>query len=545
VLPPANNLAFERDVKRELPHAPVDLLVIGAGINGCGIARDAALRGLRVAVVDQSDIGAGTTSRSTRLIHGGLRYLEHLEVGLVRESLHERERLLAIAPHLVHPLSFLIPIYERDRRGPWTIRAGMLAYDALSVGKREGRHHMLDAEHALGREPGIAREGLKGAAVYYDGQVEYAERLALENALDAYDHGASIVLHRRVQSLMVADGRCRGVRLDGGGEIRADVVLNVAGPWVDAVLGVHEQRPLIGGTKGSHLVVGRFRGAPSEALYVEADDGRPYFIVPWNDLYLIGTTDTRYRGDLDHVVATDEEIEYLISATNQVIPGARLTRADVLYTYAGVRPLPWTDDSEGSITRRHIIHDHAPAVEGLLSIVGGKLTTYRHLAEQAVDAVYGKLGRDAPACSTADLPLPGGAVADWESFRERFLRAAGLPRPAAERLLRIYGVRAENVLALDPDLLEVIDPSTGALAAEVVHAFRAELASSLGDVLARRTMVTLGPSAGVGPDEAAARVAQRWLGWDSERARSEVRAYREAVADMRPRVLEHSGRAAA
>ncbi len=240
------------------------------------------------------------------------------------------------------------------------------------------------------------------------------------------------MLHRRVQSLIVADGRCRGARLHGGGEIRADVVLNVAGPWVDAVLGVHEQRPLIGGTKGSHLVVGRFPGAPSEALYVEAEDGRPYFIVPWNDLYLIGTTDTRYRGDLDHVVATDEEIEYLISATNEVIPGARLTRDDVLYTYAGVRPLPWTEDSEGSITRRHIIHDHAPEVEGLLSIVGGKLTTYRHLAEQAVDAVYGKLGRDVPGV------LDGGPAASrWGGGRLGVVPRALPPRrrlaPAGRR----------------------------------------------------------------------------------------------------------------
>ncbi len=536
----------ERDVRRELPRTPVDLLVIGAGINGCGIARDAALRGLRVAIVEQSDVGAGTTSRSTRLIHGGLRYLEHFEVGLVRESLHERERLLKIAPHLVHPMSFFIPIYDRDRRGPWMVRAGMLAYDALSFRKSEEHHHMLSAEDALEREPGIARDGLNGAAVYFDGQVEYAERLALENALDAYDHGAAILLHRRVDALIVEDGRCRGARLDGGEEIRADIVVNVAGPWVDAVLGEAAERPLIGGTKGSHLVVDRFPGAPSEALYVEAEDGRPYFIVPWNDLYLIGTTDTRYTGDLDHVVATDEEIEYLISATNEVIPGARLSREDVLYTYAGVRPLPSTEGNEGSITRRHIVHDHAPGVEALLSIVGGKLTTYRRLAEETVDTVFEKLGRDSPACGTGGLPLPGGNVADFQAFRERFLGAAGVPRPVAERLLRIYGVRAEDVLAVeDPALLEVIDDSTGAVAAEVIHAFRAELASTLTDVLARRTMVTLGPSAGIGPDEVAARVAQRWLGWSSERARDEVAAYRDALADLRPRGLEQPGRAAA
>jgi glycerol-3-phosphate dehydrogenase len=328
------------------------------------------------------------------------------------------------------------------------------------------------------------------------------------------------------------------------------VVVNVAGPWVDAVLSAlgTAQRRLIGGTKGSHLVVGRFHGAPSEALYVEAEDARPYFIVPWNDLYLIGTTDLRYTGDLDHVVASDDEIEYLIRATNEVIPGARLTREDILYTYAGVRPLPAAaveaDQAEGSISRRHIIHDHAREIDRLLSIVGGKLTTYRRLAEETVDAVFAKLGRDAPACGTAELPLPGGAVADWEQFRERFLDAAPVRRPVAERLLRIYGARAEDVLACEPSLLEVIDPSTGAIAAEVVHAFRAELAGTLTDALARRTMVTLGPSAGVGPDEAAARVARRWLGWDGERARSEVRAYRAAVADLRPRALERQPRAA-
>jgi glycerol-3-phosphate dehydrogenase len=532
----------DRTVTRELPRTPVDLLIVGAGINGSGIARDAALRGLRVAVAEQCDVAAGTTSRSTRLIHGGLRYLEHLELGLVRESLHERERLLSIAPHLVHPLSFLIPIYEQGRRGPWTIRAGMLAYDALSFGKRGEHHHMLSAEEALEREPGIAREGLKGAAVYFDGQVEYAERLALENALDAYDHGATFVLHRRVDSLLVSDGRCRGVVLEGGREVRADVVVNAAGPWADGVLSglAPPQRRLIGGTKGSHLVVARFPGAPSEALYVEAEDARPYFIVPWNDLYLIGTTDLHYTGDLDHVVASDDEIEYLIDATNEVIPGARLSREDILYTYAGIRPLPVVDadTDEGSISRRHIIHDHAPEIDGLLSIVGGKLTTYRRLAEEAVDAAFAKLGRDAPSCGTAELPLPGGAVANWSGFREAFLAAAPLPPAVAERLLRIYGARAEDVLAYEPELLEVIDPSTGAIAAEVVHAFRAELATTLTDALARRTMVTLGPSAGVGPDEAAARVARQWLGWDGERARSEVRAYREWLADLRPRALE-------
>jgi glycerol-3-phosphate dehydrogenase len=534
---------MRRAISRGIPAEPVDLIVIGAGINGCGIARDAALRGLRVALIDKGDIASATTARSTRLIHGGLRYLEHLELALVRESLRERERLLKIAPHLVHPLSFFIPIYDRDRRGPWTIRAGMMAYDALSFDKSEERHQMLDSQAAREREPGISPEGLKGAAVYYDAQAEYPERLALENALDAYDHGAAVITHRRVARLMIEDGRVLGVELEGGDEVRGAVTVNVTGPWVDQVLRAGasaenigsrwpEFERLIGGTKGSHLVVGRFRGAPSEAMYAEAEDGRPYFIVPWNDLYLIGTTDTRYEGDLDHVVASDEEIDYLIEATNEVIPKAHLGRAAVIYTYAGVRPLPEAHDQEGSVTRRHIIHDHAPVLEGLLSIVGGKLTTYRNLAEAAVDAVFEKLQRESPGCRTSDLPLPGGAVADWPAFREEFLAAASLPRACAERLLRIYGARAEDVLAVaggSRELLEPFDHATGAIGAEVVHAVEAELTSDLGDVLLRRTMVALGSTAGVGPDERAARLG----GWDD----GEVSRFREQLRDMRPHVM--------
>jgi glycerol-3-phosphate dehydrogenase len=267
-------------------------------------------------------------------------------------------------------------------------------------------------------------------------------------------------------------------------------------------------------------------------MYVEAEDGRPYFIVPWNDLYLIGTTDTRYEGDLDHVVATDEEIDYLIEATNEVIPEAHLDRAAVIYTYAGVRPLPEAHADEGSVTRRHIIHDHAPVLEGLLSIVGGKLTTYRNLSEATADAVFNKLGRDSPGCRTSALPLPGGAVADWPAFRDEFVGASSLPRASAERLLRIYGVRAEDVLAAadpSPELLEPFDHATGAIGAEVAHAVQAELASNLSDVLLRRTMVALGPTAGIGPDERAARIA----GWDD----GEVTHFREQLRDMRPHAI--------
>jgi glycerol-3-phosphate dehydrogenase len=534
---------------------PFDLIVIGAGINGAGIARDATLRGLSVLLVDKDDVGAGTTSRSTRLVHGGLRYLEHFEVPLVRESLRERERLLRIAPHLVHPLSFLLPIYEGHRRGPALIRMGMMAYDALSLDKSLERHRMLSAAEALAREPGLRREGLRGAAAYYDAQAEYPERLALENALDARRLGAVVLPYMRVLALEHgAPGRITGVALRDelhGDEHRARgaLVVNAAGPWVDAVLG--ELAPgdgLIGGTKGSHLVVEPFPGAPREAVYSEAvEDGRPYFVVPWSGRYLIGTTDTRYDGDLDDVVATDEEVDYLIAATNRLIPDAELTPAQVLYTYAGVRPLPvggGRDGEEGAITRNHVIHDHAsggpgPAnPEGLLSIVGGKITTYRRLAEETVDAVVKKLDRRAPKCRTHEIPLPGGTAYPFSGFRERFRASSGLSVESADRLLRIYGTRAAEVLdvaAAVPALREPFDSETGALGAEVLFALGSELAETLTDVVQRRTLVGYGPDVGLEAIEAAAAIAVRHAGWSEERAAREVDVFHARVAALRPR----------
>jgi len=521
-----------------------DLIVVGAGVNGAGIARDAARRGLRPLLLDKGDTGGGTTSWSTRLIHGGLRYLEHGEVGLVRESLRERERLLHIASHLVEPLPLLLPIYAGDRRGALLIRAGMVAYDALSFDKSLPRHRMLGREETLRRAPGLEPRGLRGAALYYDGQITFAERLAVENAVDARDHGAAVCLYSEVEELLVAGGAVVGV---AGRDLltgepfaaRAPLVVNVAGAWVDAVLrGVGAPTPLLGGTKGSHLVVGRFPGAPATALYVEAArDGRPFFIIPWNGQYLIGTTDERYRGDLDRVVASDAEIAYLLAETNRVVPSAKLTQADVLWTYAGVRPLPHQPaGATGAITRRHVIHDHARhgGPSGLVSIVGGKLTTYRELAEQTVDAVGRVLGRSLLRSTTGDEPLPGAR------------RDGGSPLPvsleprSADHLRRVYGAAAGAVVARasSPELLRPFDPVSGAIGAEIPYAFEREGARTLADALLRRTMVGLGPEVGVGADLAAAGIARQTLGWSAERAAREVGAYREFITRYRPRSLD-------
>ena len=544
-----------RRIPADIARMAFDVIIVGAGINGAGLARDAALRGLRVLLLDKNDLASGTTSWSTRLIHGGLRYLEHGEVGLVRESLRERERLFHIAPHLVRPLPMLIPIYEQARRGPLTIRAGMLAYDALSFDKSLARHRMLSRAETLRRAPGLKAEGLRGSALYHDAQVEYAERLVVENVLSARERGALVLTYARVERLLTEGNCVRGVEftdmLEGGTHTaRAPVVFNVAGPWVDSLLArfdIAAQSPrLIGGTKGSHIVVAPFAGAPATALYVEAGaDVRPFFIIPWNRLYLIGTTDRRYEGDLDCVTADDAEIDYLLSETNRVIPAARLTRASILYTYSGIRPLAYSDDhAEKGITRRHFIHDHAPRLEGLLSIAGGKLTTYRRLAEQAVNQLFKKLGRASPRCLTAQTPLPGARfpdAGDFQTFSDRFHQQSSLPASVNERLLRVYGARAELLLKLvseHAELGEVLTHDSAAIGAEVLLAFQHELACTLADCLLRRTMLGLDAAVGYGADEAVARVARKYLHWSEERAAREVAAYRAYVARFHPRVVK-------
>ncbi|PWT90350.1 MAG: glycerol-3-phosphate dehydrogenase [Blastocatellia bacterium] len=505
-----------------------DLVIIGAGINGAGIARDAAMRGLKVLLLDKGDVGGGTTSWSTRLIHGGLRYLEHGEIGLVRESLREREVLLRIAPHLVKPLPILIPIYKGARRGKSTIRAGMFAYDVLSIDKSLKRHRMLSKSEAIELAPALSTSDLNGAALFYDAQVEFPERLVVENVLNAQCNDAAVMTYARVIRLRLEGKRVEAVEfIDSSGSAHAArplFVVNAAGPWIDQVLqnGSAPGERLIGGTKGSHIVVKPF--PLNDAIYVEAQsDGRPFFIIPWNDKILIGTTDIRFDGDPDLVAAENSEIEYLLKEANRVLPAAQLTRDDILYTYSGVRPLPFTaEKDEQSITRRHFIREH-PGVSNLVSIVGGKLTTYRNLAEQCVDLLFEKLGRQNPGCRTAEVRLPG---ADGLAFTDD---------PLQQRLQRIYGSRASNVLALadtDERLAEPLNEAGNAIAAEILFGFKSEFASTLGDVLMRRTMLGLEAHLGIGVDERAAKIAKEFLGWTDERAEDEVRSYRETIKKL-------------
>jgi glycerol-3-phosphate dehydrogenase len=402
---------------------------------------------------------------------------------------------------------------------------GMILYDLLSVGKTVPGHDMLKGTKAIENEPGLRREGLLAAARYYDAQVAFAERLVLENLLAARAAGAEIRTYSEVTRINVADGAVTGLEftdtLSGEHEqCDARVVINAGGPWVDEVLATAgtPAKKFIGGTVGSHIIVSKFEGAPGDAYYVEAEsDGRPFFIIPWNDLYLIGTTDIRYDGSLDEVRASPAEVDYLLKETNRVFPSAKLRRDDIHYAYAGIRPLPRREHGpESSITRKHIIKKNRQLARGLISIIGGKLTTFRHLAEQTVDKTGKELGRKLPGCRTQETLLPGAyRVEEAEAV---LASVATLTESDRSRLLALYGGRAIDVVRLvgaeADDLLE----------AQVIFAIREEMARTLADIVYRRLMTGLDADQGRPDYERIAAIAAKEFGWSDEQRRSQLDA---------------------
>ena len=489
-----------------------DLVVVGAGINGCGIAYDAALNGLRTLLLDKEDVAAGTTAWSSRLIHGGLRYLEGLELGLVHESLRERATLLRIAPHLVEPLELAIPVYKTNRHRLWKVRLGLSLYDWLSRSDGLPRHRRYRRDEFMNEFGSLRVEDLEGAVSYFDARVEFAERLCLEVGIAARRAGACVLGHAEVSGLHVERGRLSRVgvcdRLTGRiveVPLGADtVVINAAGPWVDEVLArlrrgddeILSTTPRIGGVKGSHLLIDRFAGAPPTGMYVEAgSDARPYFILPWYGRLLIGTTERRFDSDLDAVSADGDEIDYLLSETNRVIPTASLSRRDVRLAYAGVRALPAATSARlGRITRRHLWVDHrSEGAANLWSLVGGKLTTFRAVGEEAVDRVLSARSRPRIA-STAEARLPGA----WADGREReeVLRAAidVVGEVSARLLVRMYGARSAEIVTRverDKSLGRVLAEGLPDCLAQVDLAFDSESSERLVDLICRRLILPM------------------------------------------------------
>jgi glycerol-3-phosphate dehydrogenase len=527
-----------------------DLIVIGGGINGAGVARDAALRGLKTILVEKNDFASGSSSWSSRLIHGGLRYLEYFEFPLVRESLKEREVLFNSAPHLVKPLLLTIPIYGDRSRPYWKVWAGMILYDIFSYDKSVPIHRMLPKTKFKQLFRAIDRENLSGGAQYYDGQVAIAERLCLENIIAAKEAGADVVNYAEVTALQrennkVAQITCEdklsgeSFTITGSDKV---VVINTAGPWVDKVCqrgtSDGEAKPIgktrkMGGTKGSHIIVNRFPAPVDEGFYVEAkSDGRPFFILPWLGKYLIGTTDLPFKGDLDRVKADNEEIDYLLDETNSIFPNANLSRKDVLFTYSGVRPLPNAEGKKpGSITRKHILHDHKKeGVNNLISLIGGKLTTYRNVGEEMVDAALKKMGKKPIPCKTDKLPLPGCIVDSDRQLKEAITQYQDRLAPdTINYLFSVYGAKATEVLALAQENLELvtkISPDLPDIKAQIVYAVREEMAHTLVDIARRRTTLATNGNYGLDLLPVMTETLSKYCGWSQEQCDTACKEYR-------------------
>lgn len=529
-MPQTPAATFRRaDTLARLGAEPFDVLVIGGGITGAGVALDAASRGLRTALVERDDFASGTSSKSSKLVHGGLRYLQQKEFRLVYENLSERQIILRNAPHLVRVLPFLIPVLSRDGLiNPKIARAlgwALWLYD-LTGGARVGKlHKRLDKERALAHMPTMPADKLAGAYLYYDAQADDA-RLTLTIARSAAEHGAVIANRAEVTGLRKdASGRIRGATIVADGneiEVQARVVVNAAGVWADDVRALdegmhpHSIRP----AKGVHITVpwGKVRNDIAAIVPVPKDK-RSIFVVPWGDFTYIGTTDTDYDGPIDDPQCTPDDITYLVDATNLVLREP-ISQDDIVGTWAGLRPLVKggsVGEKTADLSRRHAV---ATSDSGVISITGGKLTTYRRMASDAVDAVAESIGRGGSS-RTKRLPLLGAVGS----------------APPDEHLARRYGSLAADVLALieaDATLSELLVPGLPYRKAEAIYAVRHEMATTLDDVLSRRTRARLlARDASAAAADDIARLLAPELGWDEAEIVRQVSAYRAAIDEER------------
>ena len=488
----------------QLTGEPFDMLVIGGGITGCGVARDAAMRGLHVALVERDDFASGTSGRSSRLIHGGIRYLENAQFHLVHESIRERQTLLRIAPHLVTPLGFTWPIYRGARVGKLKLSAGLFLYDLMAA-RRSRRHSGLNSQATLEREPELRAAGLTGGAVYYDAATDDA-RLTLANALAARQHGAVVRNHARVASL-VRDGNA-GMRaiVESGTtteELRARVVVNATGIW-DNNFSSDERAKRLRGSKGVHIAVRRDRIGNREALtLISPIDGRVMFCLPAGKHAIIGTTDTWTTESPEDVRAAEADVDYLIRSINDYFPRAALTLHDVVSAWAGIRPLASGAAARpGRISREHtIVTDDS----GVINVTGGKLTTYRSMAAEIVDTAQRALGQKPNAAPTDAVALPG-----------------------AERDADVSKLGED-----DARLAERLHPDLPYTAGALVYAVRNEMATTLSDLLIRRTHLAFETrDHGRAVSTRAAEIVAPLLGWNEDVKRAQLRAYVHDVERM-------------
>lgn len=509
--------------------------MIGGGINGAAIARDAAMRGLSVALIERGDFAGATSSRSSKLIHGGLRYLPQGELGLVRTALAERERLRRLtAPHLVKALRFLFPLYRGRGAGRFTLGAGLWLYDLFAGTPRAERHRNLDRAATLAAEPMLSSERLAGGALYYDAGGDDA-RITIENALDAAGHGAAIANYVELLRFSHTGGRiaAAGVRDRLGGasfELRARLFVNAAGPWVDDVRRLDDPRaaPSVRLTKGVHLVLDRERLPVRGALVLGDGQGRIVFVIPHGEAVLVGTTDTDFDGDRERVAPEPADVAYLLGVVSQSLRGADVAAAGVAASFAGLRALAAAGGGRApsSLSREEVI---AESASGLISVAGGKLTTHREIAERLVGGrVAAALGRGGGRSPTLDTPLPGARPLEIERGAGEADPLGALPADLRAAMVARYGTRAviPARLALEaPELARPLAPGCAVAAAEVIYAVRYEMATSVADFIVRRTALSWRhPRHARAAAETAARLMAAELQWDRARERAEAAA---------------------
>ena len=517
---------------RRLGGRKFDLLIIGGGIVGAGIARDAAMRGLSVALIEQGDFAGGTSSKTSKLIHGGLRYLEHGHVRLVFESLRERATLRRIAPGYVHPLSLLLPVYAQGRRASWTVHVGLWLYDLLATGRNIRAHSWLSAREVLALEPSLRVDGLRAAGLYADCQMDDA-RICLVNLLQAAGFGAVVGNYLRLRTFLSANGRlCGGLAEDvlsgRTAEIQAKVIVNATGPWADQVRRLSEPDAprRLAPTKGIHVILPRLA---EEALFVQArSDGRMLFILPWEGSSLVGTTESPVAESPDGLRPESDDVGYLLDEVNRILPGSHVGGDDVIAAFAGARPLLAHAGNATQASREHRIEIDR---RGLVSVMGGKYTTYRLMAQQTVDALIHRFrGRD-DRCLTSEVSLLETihpvALERWHAL------VRTIDPDLLLRWTSRYGAAIFRILELlhrDASLAEPVCPHVECARVEVVHAIREEMACTLTDVLARRTKIAWNPCHGLDALPLILGLCQRYGAASPAELEQQVEAYHQFLA---------------
>jgi glycerol-3-phosphate dehydrogenase len=520
-----------------LEHQHFHVLVVGGGINGVAIARECARAGRRTLLVEQHDFAAGTTSRSTRIIHGGLRYLEHADIAQVRESLRERQWLLQRYPHLIHPLQFLLALDGKSRRSALAVRTGLWLYRKMGrassgVNRRRAERDKLERLLDAGKRFSVFS--------FDDAQCEFPERLVAEWLGEAIEAGAVVRNHTQVLAVETRHGRATGAllrdQLSGKEErVEATWIINATGPWADNICqasNIRVENPMVGGVRGSHIVLPRFAGAPEAAVYTEAVDGRPIFVIPWNEQVLVGTTEVPDGGDPGRVQPSAEEIDYLLQSLRQLFPQARVSRDDIHYAFAGVRPLPFSPKKKPSaVTRKHYLHDHTTdGAAQMISVIGGKLTTAGSLARECTARIGVKITPPILAVASDD-----GADPMLEQWTVEVAEAGGITTDAARGIVEWYGKRALAVAQRSRGSAEMRAPlcsQSTHIVAEAVDAFSNECAGTLADVLLRRVPVALGPCWSSSCSREAAIRIGAVEGWSEERAAVELETFEKERAEF-------------